>query len=225
MKQSLTEIINQVLDEMSTTSGVSGYATPYAFGDKGKEVATKSLPGYKVSKEIDEAKSGKVAAKTPEPAPTPAPVAKKQVQPKKQKAPPVAPETPAASTRDIAALDKTIQGAKRTGDVKKAGQYSMLKGLVSKELKKRGKLAGKINESRYYNFKNSDIMKNETKVSFALKEVKKILNEVGFVVSLSKRLKNEMNIPMENCWKSTPKDLKEISKKLLEIHRHISRLR
>jgi len=45
MKRSqLTEIIKEVLDEMSTTGGVAGYSTPKAFAKpgQGKNVATKT---------------------------------------------------------------------------------------------------------------------------------------------------------------------------------------
>lgn len=52
LKELIKELIKQSLEE-TTTGAVAGFQTPFAFGDNGKKIATKSLPGYKISKNID----------------------------------------------------------------------------------------------------------------------------------------------------------------------------
>jgi hypothetical protein len=54
IKDAIRKLVKSSLEEMSGTGGVGAISTPYAFGKRGNEIATKSLPGFKVAKEIDE---------------------------------------------------------------------------------------------------------------------------------------------------------------------------
>ena len=52
LKEIIKKLIKKSLEE-TTTGAVAGFQTPFAFGNNGKKIATKSLPGYKISKNID----------------------------------------------------------------------------------------------------------------------------------------------------------------------------
>ena len=65
LKTAIKEIIKQCLGEMTGTGAVAGFSTPYAFGNQGKKIATKSLPGYKIAKDIDEATEKAKTGKPP----------------------------------------------------------------------------------------------------------------------------------------------------------------
>ena len=57
IKTIIRELVSEILDEVSTTGGVSGYQTPYAFGRKGKKnKATEYTEkmGYTLSEKNDE---------------------------------------------------------------------------------------------------------------------------------------------------------------------------
>lgn len=47
IQQSLEEM---KLDEISGTGGVAGFSSPFAFGNAGEKIATRSLPGFTVAK-------------------------------------------------------------------------------------------------------------------------------------------------------------------------------
>ena len=83
---------------------------------------------------------------------------------------------------------------------------------------------GKIAESRYSNFKHSDLMKNHSKISYGIKEAKKILREIDFLVDICGRLKNESGLDNSQLWKSTKPDLVNINRYLKEIARKINRI-
>ncbi len=60
IRDAIRKLVHQSLEEMSGTGAVGAISTPYAFGKRGGEIATSSLPGYKVAKEIDEIESKKI---------------------------------------------------------------------------------------------------------------------------------------------------------------------
>jgi hypothetical protein len=154
-RQFLRELVQEVLDEMSATGAVGGYATPFAFrGHKSKNAAAlRSMPGGKVVGTDEE-------------------------------------------------TDDTTVG-ETNGNI----------GII--------RHGGKIAESRYSNFKHSDLMKNHAKISYGIKEAKKILREVDFLVSLCERLKIESGVDNNQLWKSTRPDLIHINRHLKEITRRI----
>jgi hypothetical protein len=78
--------------------------------------------------------------------------------------------------------------------------------------------------SRYRNFKESDMMKNETKVSYGLSEAKKMLREVEYLVSICERLKTECGYTNDNLWKRTRGDVADIHNRLKEIAKRINRM-
>ena len=79
-------------------------------------------------------------------------------------------------------------------------------------------------KSKYKNFKDSDLMKNHRKVSLGIKEAKKMLGEVEYLLGICERLKNECDIPMENLWKSTAPDMKEMHARMKNIAKRIHKI-
>jgi hypothetical protein len=82
----------------------------------------------------------------------------------------------------------------------------------------------KEGRSRYRNFKESDLMKNHAKVSYGIRNAKKILREVDFLISICERLKTDESISTDNLWKRTPADLVEISHRIKEIQHKLRRM-
>lgn len=81
-----------------------------------------------------------------------------------------------------------------------------------------------VNEGRYSNFKSSNIMKNHAKVSYGLREAKKILSEVEFLVGLCERLKLETGVDQSQLWKRSKQDMREVHGRLKNIARKMNRI-
>ena len=78
--------------------------------------------------------------------------------------------------------------------------------------------------SRYRNFKESDLMKTHSKISYGINQSKKMLQEVEYLLGICERLKTECDIPTNNLWARTRPDMKEIHHRLKEIARRINRM-
>ena len=78
--------------------------------------------------------------------------------------------------------------------------------------------------SRYRNFKESDMMKNHAKISYGIRESKKMLREVEYLVEICERLKTECGYSTDNLWARTRPDMLEIHKRLKEIAKRINRM-
>jgi hypothetical protein len=78
--------------------------------------------------------------------------------------------------------------------------------------------------SRYRNWKESNMMKNHAKISYGIREAKKMLGEVEYLVSICERLKTECGYTNENLWARTQPDMKEIHNRLKEIAKRINRM-
>ena len=78
--------------------------------------------------------------------------------------------------------------------------------------------------SRYRNFKDSDLMKNHAKISYGIREAKKMLGEVEYLVSICERLKTESGYNTDNLWARTKPDMAEINHRLKEIAKRINRM-
>ena len=78
--------------------------------------------------------------------------------------------------------------------------------------------------SRYRNFRESDVMKNHSKVSYGINQAKKTLREVAYLVELCGRLQTECDVPSDKLWKRTRPDMADIHKTMKEIARGIHRM-
>ena len=83
---------------------------------------------------------------------------------------------------------------------------------------------GVMEESRYHNFKKSDAMKNHAKISYGIREAKKVLKEVEFLIGICERLKSESDVSSDQLWKRTKPDLILINSQLKEIAKRIRRI-
>lgn len=153
-KQLIRELVEEVLDEMSTSGAAGPYATPnWARGHHSKDaVAKRSMPGGKV-------------------------------------------------VGDDVTDDTTI------------GESAP---IVKRDLEE--------GRSRYRNFRESDLMRNHSKVSYGINQAKKTLKEVAYLVSLCERLKTECDITTDNLWKRTKPDMMEIHRSMKEIASRLHRL-
>ena len=81
-----------------------------------------------------------------------------------------------------------------------------------------------LEEGRYNNFKKSDEMKNHAKISYGIREAKRILREVDFLVGICERLKSEDRVGSQQLWKRTKPDMMAINKQLKEIAKRVYRI-
>lgn len=79
--------------------------------------------------------------------------------------------------------------------------------------------------SRYRNFKESDMMRNEAKINLAVQEAKKMLGEVEYLLDISERLKSECGFSNDNLYKRTVPNIIKINERLKSIARRLERLR
>jgi hypothetical protein len=128
VKEAIKKIIRKELDEMTGTSAVAGFATPYAFGNRGKKIATSSLPGFKVT---GKSETGTLEEKSKE---------KTKIVPVgKEKSPDVVkgPKSRGVQKDDLYILKKrrAIAATKKTIDAEKdVAHYDALIGLAKKKL-------------------------------------------------------------------------------------------
>ena len=81
-----------------------------------------------------------------------------------------------------------------------------------------------LTESRYHNFKKSDEMRNNAKVSYSIKEIHKLLREVEYLANISNRLKTETNVSSSSFWKRTVGDIEKINEKIKNISNTIKNI-
>lgn len=157
-KEILRELIEEVIEEMTSTGAVAGYQTPAAFrGHKSKKKsAERSMPGGKVvgKEDTDDTTVGEGESLMP--------------------------------SRDLSVMEE--------------------------------------GRSRYRNFKESDMMRNEAKISYGINQTKKMLGEVEYLVGICERLKTESGIPTTKLWARTKPDMQEIHRRLKEIAKRINRM-
>lgn len=81
-----------------------------------------------------------------------------------------------------------------------------------------------LGESRYHNFRNSDLMKNHAKISYSIREAKRALREVDYLMSICNRLKTESGVDQSQLWRRSKIDLKEIHRQLKGLARKFTQI-
>jgi hypothetical protein len=165
-KDIIREIVEEVMDEMTTSGAAGPYSTPFAFGknDKHKkDIAARSMPGGKVVGE---------------------------------------------EIVDSVKVDDVVMEADRVNTLNVPDTEP----------------DAAITEGRYHNFKSSNVMKNHSKVSYGLREAKKILGEVELLLNLCERLKLETGVDQSQLWKRSKQDIREVHGRLKNIARKIERI-
>lgn len=229
LKELIKKLIQQELqdlDETSTTGGIAGFSTPFAFSKKGgtnnaTKATLKQNPGSKIAKEIDEEELD---------------------EKKKPKLDPVGQEDDDINNDGkVNKTDKYLANRRKKikksmGDVigkaKPDKKEKFLKGL-GKELDKLEENEGKLNkavsryillkENRYRRLKENP-KKNSYKVSLITQEITKMLREVDFLMSVNHKLKTEMEVPNETLWKRTSERMAEIKARLKSISEKLRRI-
>ena len=203
-KQIIRELVEEVIEEMTGTGAVSIPASKTAFGHDAEKSAKLSMPGSTVTRKTK--KDGTSVEETES----------------------------LTSRRDANIMEAKVDMKGKTCEKCKKGKYTEtgvqddMHGVLHCEKcgheTKRHK--EKINEarSRYRNFKESDMMRNETKISYGIREAKKMLREVEYLVSICERLKTECGYSNDNLWERTRGDMVEIHQRLKEIAKRINRM-
>lgn len=210
LKELIKKLIKQELqdlDETSTTGGIAGFSTPFAFSKKGgtnnaTKATLKQNPGSKLAEkeeELDEKKE-----------------VKKKNKNKK-------PDADGDGVPDWA--DK--HPGKNDADFKKAPTHKkddFIK-TITKGLKDLTEKEGKLNEavSRYIRLKENP-KKHSSKISLITQEITKMLREVDFLMSVNHKLKTEMNVPNEELWKRTSGRIEEIKARLKSISEKLRKI-
>jgi len=233
LKELIKKMIEQELDEMSTTGGVAGFSTPFAFSKKGQSHgkkatdATKSL-GYTVSKEIDEKKKpdadgdGVPDWADKHPGKDDADFKKKKDidETKSKKSKKKKPDADGDGVPDWADKHPGEDDHAIEKKVSKAPPHKKDKFIktLTKGLKDLSEKENKLNEavSRYMRLKEYP-KKPSYKVSVLTQEITKMLREVDFLMTVNERLKTEMNVPNETLWKRTEQRMSEIKQRLKSI--------
>jgi hypothetical protein len=81
-----------------------------------------------------------------------------------------------------------------------------------------------IGENRYRNFKKNESMKSHSKVCYGIREAKKMLREVEFLMNIVERLKSEDGVDNSQLWKRTQSDLAEITQRSKDIANRVRRI-
>lgn len=208
MKQSklhslLHEIVQEVLDEMTSTGAVAGYNTPNAFqggsGDayRKRKIVAKSMPGGKVVGENDDGGEEELMVRR-------------------------------SLTEVTDMKGQKCQKCKK-GTYQETSQLDDMDGVVhcTKCGHPTKRHPDRISEgrSRYRNFRDSDMMKTHGKISYGIKEANAMLREVEYLVGICERLKLESGTSNDALWKRSTKDIFNIQTRLKEISKRINRMR
>jgi len=224
-RQIIRELVEEVLDEMTGTGAVAGYSTPNAFGKnpKKKGDAARSMPGGKVVGDIDsddttvgENESLTVRRELEEGI---KPSYYVQIYLPNSREREVEVTTSKNTTAAaIASIKEFLIGNSEMMDMHER-LYDEMGRLKDDLIFKVVKSSESLDEgrSRYRNFRESDLMKNHAKVSYGIREAKKMLGEVEYLLNLCERLKTEGGIATNSLWKRTQPDMKEIHKRLKAI--------
>ena len=94
------------------------------------------------------------------------------------------------------------------------------------QIKFEGRSDIKEGRTRYLNFKESEYYKKPgAKISFCIREIKKMIREINFLTDISSRFKLENEITPELYWKRSVEDLSEVDSLLKELRKKLIRLK
>lgn len=219
LKEILDEILNEVeqeLEEATTTAGVDGYQTPFAFGagrkkDKRKEKETATQAGYTIAESIEEARRSvvhKAAKKGSFPVTLVVVKNGKVVDQELVKTPEAVP----AAFNVIQSKHKgaTIHIEDKTG-----------KRLFSESI---NEAKSKRPVNRWLELKNDESMHPHKKMAMGLKELKYQLREVEKFFNWYNKIKTMNELDSQNYWKRTNNHIYTIKEKLIKIAKTIQEI-
>ena len=240
------------LKEASTTANVPGYMTPHAFSGKGKMDRRDSVAsgsGYqKVNEEITSAGYSEIGKRGRY-----LPLAAKEFIKALKKQDDREVIKNIEYIADLMDFMKDTLKNKKYNESLKEGSYeekqimNQLKGddLALQIISSKGKTnflkltpeAGKkiakimktmipesVNEGKYHDYRNDESMTPKQKIGNSMREVRNALTELGKLIDMNVRLKNELNVDSRSYWKNTHKALSKISERLVKLANKVGKL-
>ena len=221
LKEIIEELIQEVeheLDEATTTAGVDGYQTPFAFGnnrkkDKKKEKETATQAGYTIAEGKEEVTSKQLLK------------IQSDVQKINRKITAKISTHPATKGRLTISIpeDGNWEGdtEKVTKVVKKhTGDHRT--GIIRYESVNEAKVKRPVN--RWLELKNDDTMHPHKKMAHGLKELKYQLAETEKFFKWYNKIKNINELESSNYWKRTQSHIYKIKERLVNIARTIKEI-
>ena len=82
----------------------------------------------------------------------------------------------------------------------------------------------KVNEGKYHDYRNDESMTPKQKIGNSMREVRNALTELGKLIDMNVRLKNELNVDSRSYWKNTHKALSKISERLVKLANKVGKM-
>jgi len=228
LKEILDEILDEIeqeLDEATTTAGVDGYQTPFAFGagrkkDKKKEKDVATQAGYTIAESVNEGKF------KPSQVRSAISRVKKQLMRKwKQKG-----GYENFGQKELRQLQNKFD-YNAYGDKDEREISHMLDAFDNWAMNYDGSMREDINEvkvkrpvNRWLELKNDESMHPHKKMAMGLKELKYQLREVEKFFNWYNKIKTMNELDSQNYWKRTNKHIYTIKEKLIKIAKTIQEI-
>ena len=122
-----------------------------------------------------------------------------------------------------------LQGGDLTLQIKSSkGKTNFLK-LTPEAAKKIAKIMKtmipeSVNEGKYHDYRNDESMTPKQKIGTSMREVRNALTELGKLIDMNVRLKNELNVDSRSYWKNTHKALQKISERLVKLANKVGKM-
>ena len=81
-----------------------------------------------------------------------------------------------------------------------------------------------LNEGKYHDYRNDESMTPKQKIGNSMREVRNALTELGKLIDMNVRLKNELNVDSRSYWKNTHKALQKISERLVKLANKVGKM-
>jgi hypothetical protein len=220
LKEILDEILDEIeqeLDEATTTAGVDGYQTPFAFGagrkkDKKKEKDVATQAGYTIAESVNEKADPKKFRKG---------FVRGDVivNDDNSRYVIVAQRGKQFIVGDNGERRESLPGGK-VGKKKLKGNLS-LKDVLGESI---NEAKAKRPVNRWLELKNDESMHPHKKMAMGLKELKYQLREVEKFFNWYNKIKTMNELDSQNYWKRTNKHIYTIKEKLIKIAKTIQEI-
>ena len=198
--EALKKMINQEIDEASTSANVPGYMTPNAFSGKGKMDRRDSVASGSGFEKVDEAKFA------------------------------VSIDLGLKDGDAQVIVDAGSKGAAITMVAKRLKQgRNGIKGIsriqpgFGKQIDKKIENVQE-GKSKYHTWKEDTTLTPKQKIGRAIREVRSSLSDLSKTIDRSVKLKTEMEVNSSDYWKTTHKALSKISERLVKMANKVGKL-
>ena len=87
-----------------------------------------------------------------------------------------------------------------------------------------GKEKRYVQEGKYHDYRNDESLTPKQKIGNSMREVRNALTELGKLIDMNVRLKNELNVDSRSYWKNTHKALSKISERLVKLANKVGKM-